>query len=88
MDKSEQRGLLDDYLSEEELAAQLRKNVRTLQRWRKLRIGPPVTWNGRTPTYNVESARQWLRARETKMPRAARAKHAPAPKTTTLESSA
>ena len=33
-------GLLDDYLSEEDLAAELQKDVRTLQRWRKLRVGP------------------------------------------------
>ena len=55
-------GLLDDYMSEAEIADELDKNLRTLQRWRKLRIGPPFTMNGVMPIYNIEKARQWLAA--------------------------
>ena len=54
--------LLAEYLSEQELAAELRKNPRTLQRWRKLRIGPPYTMNGETPIYHRQGALNWLQA--------------------------
>jgi hypothetical protein len=55
-------GLLDAYVTEAQLAAEFRKNPRTLLRWRKLGIGPPVTMTGITPNYNVEKAGQWLAA--------------------------
>jgi hypothetical protein len=53
-------GLLDDYFSEQELAAELRKHPRTLLRWRKLRIGPPFAMNGDTPIYPRLGAAKWL----------------------------
>jgi hypothetical protein len=53
-------GLLDGYISEADLAADLDNDVRTLQRWRKLGIGPPFVMKGITPLYNLEKARQWL----------------------------
>jgi hypothetical protein len=59
-DITKSAGLLDGYVTEAELAAELRKDSRTLLRWRKLRIGPPVTMAGLTPLYNIEKARQWL----------------------------
>jgi hypothetical protein len=55
-------GLLGDYLSEEELAVELDKTVRTVQRWRKLGIGPPFVKRGKTPDYHREKTRQWLAA--------------------------
>lgn len=55
-------GLLDDYLSEADLAAELQKDVRTLQRWRKLRVGPPFVMNGITPIYPRPGAVKWLQA--------------------------
>ena len=54
--------LLADWLSEQALADELRKDIRTVQRWRGLRIGPPFVMNGKTPLYHVESARAWLAA--------------------------
>jgi hypothetical protein len=54
--------LLAGYLSENEMADQLRRNERTLQRWRKLQIGPPYTMIGEAPYYNIEAGRQWLTA--------------------------
>ena len=57
---SRRAGLLDDYYTEAELAAELRKDPRTLLRWRKLRIGPPFTMDGFTPIYSIEKARKWL----------------------------
>jgi hypothetical protein len=62
-------GVLADYLTEGELAKQLKKDVRTLQRWRVLRKGPPVTPIGRDIYYRKSAVRDWLQARETKMPR-------------------
>jgi hypothetical protein len=61
--------LLEDYLSEDEMAAELNRDVRTLKRWRTLRKGPPVTWVGKTPKYHIQSARKWLQANEQPMPR-------------------
>ena len=56
--------LLGDFLSEEQFAAEIHKTVRTVQRWRAQRIGPPVTFIGKTPHYNKGSAQQWLRSRK------------------------
>jgi len=57
-------GLLTDYLTEAQLARELRKVPRTLQRWRRKRTGPPVTTLGRVPYYRKEGVRNWLLARE------------------------
>ena len=53
--------LLDDDFTRREMAAELGKSERTLERWERLRIGPPVTRNGITPLYNKSGARGWLR---------------------------
>ena len=66
-------GLLDDYLTEDELAKELDLAPRTLQRWRRQRTGPPVTFIGRVPYYRVEGVRVWLLEREMKMARSKRA---------------
>jgi hypothetical protein len=54
--------LLAGFISEEELAAELKCCERTLARWRKLQIGPPYAMAGKVPIYNVELARAWLMA--------------------------
>lgn len=67
--------LLHDYLGEDELAEELGKNVRTLQRWRKLGVGPPFTLTGVTPKYPRAGAVRWLESGGTagvKRPRAFR----------------
>jgi hypothetical protein len=56
--------LLAESYSERELARQLRKSPRALQRMRALRIGPPFFFVGKTPYYRIEAARAWLRANE------------------------
>ena len=53
-------GLLDDFLTEEEAAAQLGKDIRALQRWRALGEGPPVNFLGKTPYYRKETTRDWI----------------------------
>jgi hypothetical protein len=55
-------GLLNDYLSEAELAAELDKDIRTVRRWRKLQIGPPYVMSGKTPYHPRELTQQWLAA--------------------------
>jgi hypothetical protein len=64
--------ILDGYITERELAAQLGRKPSTVERWRRLRIGPPFVRNGKTPIYNVESAQSWLRSGGTRQARRAR----------------
>ena len=54
--------VLDDYLTEHALARQLDKSERTLQRWRRLHIGPTPTIIGNRILYAVDDVRAWLRA--------------------------
>jgi len=56
--------LLDDYLSETELAKELGVCVDTLQRWRRLRQAPAHTRVGRSVLYHKDAIRVWLRERE------------------------
>lgn len=56
--------LLDEFFTRPELAAEFGKSERTLERWERLGIGPPVTRLGNTPIYCIEGARAWLRAQE------------------------
>jgi len=56
--------LLSEFLTKEELAAELRRNVRTLDRWHALGIGPPRTRIGRTVPYRRASLQNWLVAQE------------------------
>jgi hypothetical protein len=60
MESELRAGLLDGWLSEHELATELDRSVRTLQRWRDLRIGPPFTLMGDSPIYNAENVKRWL----------------------------
>lgn len=56
--------LLEEYFTEQQLAAELGITTRTTRRYRNDRIGPPVTYITGKPHYRKESARQWLLARE------------------------
>jgi hypothetical protein len=58
------RPLLAGHWDEPELARQVKRSERTVKRWRKKREGPPYTFVGKTPYYNIESIRAWLRSRE------------------------
>jgi hypothetical protein len=67
--------ILEGYITERELAAQLGRKPSTVERWRRLRIGPPFVRNGKTPLYHVETAHAWLRSggvkpRHSKRPKA------------------
>lgn len=72
MSTEENNGILDGYVTREELASSLRKHVRTIDRWDQERIGPPKTMMGKTILYRVSSVRDWLASREQKQARATR----------------
>jgi hypothetical protein len=56
--------LLADFLTQKEAAAELRVCERTLDRWRRLDEGPPITKVGRRTLYRRSSLQAWLRAQE------------------------
>ena len=56
--------ILADFLTKEELAAELRRNPRTLDRWEVLGMGPPRTRVGRKVLYRRASVQKWLVAQE------------------------
>lgn len=56
--------ILSEFLTKEELAAELRRNPRTLDRWDALGVGPPRTLVGREVYYRRASVARWLVAQE------------------------
>ena len=66
----ETSGVLDDYLTENELAVELDRSPRTLARWRNIGVGPPVTKVGRDLLYRRGGVRDWLLSREREQVRA------------------
>ena len=63
-------GILADYLSEEALAREFNRTIRTVRRWRALRIGPPYVQRGRDVEYPIDGARNWLAAGGTRQAKA------------------
>ena len=55
---------LSEFLTTVELAAELGRNKRTLDRWDALGTGPPRTRMGRTVLYRRSSVQKWLAAQE------------------------
>jgi hypothetical protein len=70
--------LLGEYLTEQQQAEALGKTVRTLRRWRKMRVGPAYTRNGSVVLYRPDWNREWLEAGKQQMPRAKRPRAAEA----------
>jgi hypothetical protein len=56
--------LLADFLTQREAATELKVCERTLDRWRRLDEGPPITKLGRRTLYRRSSLQAWLQARE------------------------
>jgi hypothetical protein len=56
--------ILSEFLTKEELAAELRRNPRTLDRWDVLGVGPPRTRVGRQVLYRRATVQKWLAAQE------------------------
>jgi phage terminase Nu1 subunit (DNA packaging protein) len=61
---SHPESILSEFLTKKELAAELRRNPRTLERWAVLGIGPPRTRGGRHVLYRRASVQRWLMAQE------------------------
>jgi hypothetical protein len=59
-----QRKRIPGYTPERETAEELNVAVRTLRKWRQLKIGPPWTAVGRQILYGDESRAAWLKSRE------------------------
>jgi hypothetical protein len=62
----------DEWLSEQEAAAKVRKSVHTLRDWRRKGMGPPFCYFGRTPKYRTSALVEHFRASEIKPVRAGR----------------
>lgn len=60
------------YMTRDELGAYLGKEPRTLERWDRLRSGPPVTYVGQRPLYRREAVETWLREQERPQVRASK----------------
>ena len=56
--------ILAEFMTIEELAAELGRNKRTLDRWEVLGVGPPRTLVGRLILYRRSSLLRWLAAQE------------------------
>jgi helix-turn-helix protein len=56
--------ILSEFLTKEELAVELRRNPRTLDRWEALGVGPPRTRVGRQVLYRRATVERWLAAQE------------------------
>jgi hypothetical protein len=61
---SNSQPILEDYQTKKELAVEINKTPRTLDRWDRLGIGPPRTIVGRTVLYRRSSTEKWLAAQE------------------------
>ena len=70
---SESNPTLAGHVSEHDLAREMNISLRTLRRWAQERSGPVVTKIGRRVFYSRESVAVWLRGREQKPCRRARA---------------
>ena len=64
--------ITDEWMSEAEAAAEIRKTVRTLREWRKRRIGPPYAFFGRTVRYHRPTLAEHFKASQIKPARGLR----------------
>ena len=64
--------VLEGFISESDLARQLHRSVRTLQRLAATRSGPPRIKIGRSVYYKIDSVRTWLAQQERKPAESAR----------------
>jgi len=58
-------GLLAEYMTKAELATQLRRSVRSVDRWALTGDSPPSVRIGKTTFYRRQAVLEWLRSRET-----------------------
>ena len=58
------RHIIPGYTPEAETAEELNVSLRTLRKWRQLRVGPPYIKVGRQVHYSDEGRTAWLKANE------------------------
>ena len=63
-DSAPSPSVLEVYITETDLARQLKRSVRTLQRLAARRSGPPRIKIGRLIFYNIAHVREWLSQQE------------------------
>ncbi len=59
-----ERPILAGFVTVDQLARELGRSRRTLERWATLRLGPPRIVVGRMVLYRTDSVRAWLQANE------------------------
>ena len=74
------QNVLDGYPTRADLAQQLHKCERTLDRWAAQRTGPPRTVIGQTIFYDIEDVRTWLRDQRENRPQRRKGKNGRGPK--------
>ena len=63
-DAPEPGGVLSEWITRKQLAAELGVSVDTLGRWESQRVGPPCIRVGRRVIYRRETVCEWLRRQE------------------------
>lgn len=64
MSDTETGNILSEYLTKTELAAQLHRSIRSVDRWALTGDGPPCIRIGRRTLYRRAAVLEWLRALE------------------------
>jgi hypothetical protein len=64
----------DDFFDAAECGIDIKVTTRTLERWAKLGIGPPVTWLRKRPFYEKSAVAAWKKSREKTRAKTVRAK--------------
>ena len=66
MEIGKENSILSEYLTKAELAAQLRRSIRSVDRWTLTGDGPPCVRIGRRSLYRRAAVVEWLRGLEIK----------------------
>jgi hypothetical protein len=64
METGMENSILSEYLTKAELAAQLKRSIRSVDRWALTGDGPPCVRIGRRTLYRRAAVAEWLRALE------------------------
>ena len=66
METRTENSILSEYLTKAELAAQLNRSIRSVDRWTLTGDGPPCVRIGRRSLYRRAAVIEWLRSLEVK----------------------
>jgi hypothetical protein len=64
MEAGRESSILSEYLTKAELAAQLNRSIRSVDRWTLTGDGPPCVRIGRTSLYRRAAVVEWLKGLE------------------------